>query len=377
MPYRIDLFAVFIFLGIVQGIFLSAFFFSKENRKIQANLFYGVILFSMTACIIEIFLLYTGYIIDCLHLVDFSEPFALLIGPCFYLMVLSLTQGTVERRNYLHLIFPLIYALLLIPFFLQPADVKYNCWIESYNIDLPFRGHVLDHDPRIFWLTDYHTELVLISLIVYAALGSVETVKIFRLRKESFLRPANPVLKKLSAGTIQLVLITALIIIIKILNPRDTGDHIFAAYIAISIYLTSFRVISQSGFFKSAVLTEPQKYKSSSVTRDQQQMLLQRLDGVMAKEKPFLKPDFSLPDLAQQLNVSVHALSQVINDGLQKSFFEMTAEYRVEEAKRLLKEQRNIKVEEIAEQVGYNSKSSFNTAFKKITGKTPSEFRAA
>ncbi|MDL5049165.1 helix-turn-helix domain-containing protein [Oscillatoria amoena NRMC-F 0135] len=49
--------------------------------------------------------------------------------------------------------------------------------------------------------------------------------------------------------------------------------------------------------------------------------------------------------------------------------------YRVEEAKRLLKEQMNIKVEEIAGQVGYNSKSSFNTAFKKITGITPSEFR--
>lgn len=57
------------------------------------------------------------------------------------------------------------------------------------------------------------------------------------------------------------------------------------------------------------------------------------------------------------------------------SFFEMTAEYRLEEAKRLLREKINIKVEEIAEEVGYNSKSSFNAAFKKITGKTPSEWR--
>jgi AraC-like DNA-binding protein len=55
----------------------------------------------------------------------------------------------------------------------------------------------------------------------------------------------------------------------------------------------------------------------------------------------------------------------------------MVAVYRVEEAKRLLKEQPHVKVEEIAEQVGYNSKSSFNTAFKKISGKTPSEYRSA
>ena len=96
----------------------------------------------------------------------------------------------------------------------------------------------------------------------------------------------------------------------------------------------------------------------------------------MKEEKSFLQPDFSLPDLAQKLNVSVHALSQAINEGLGKSFFEMVAVYRIEEAKRFLKEQPNIKIEEIAEQVGYNSKSSFNTAFKKITGKTPSEFRS-
>jgi AraC-like DNA-binding protein len=72
----------------------------------------------------------------------------------------------------------------------------------------------------------------------------------------------------------------------------------------------------------------------------------------------------------------VHVLSQAINDGLKKSFFEMTAEYRIDEAKRLLKEKPNFKVEEIAESVGYNSKSSFNTAFKKITGQTPSEWRS-
>ncbi len=95
----------------------------------------------------------------------------------------------------------------------------------------------------------------------------------------------------------------------------------------------------------------------------------------MNEQKLFLKPDFSLPLLADQLRVTVHQLSQVINDGLGKSFFEMTAEYRIEEAKRLLKEKPNIKVEEIAEEVGYNSKSSFNTAFKKLTGKTPSEWR--
>ena len=99
MPYRIDLFAVFIFLGIVQGIFLLLFFLSKENRKIKSNLFHGLMLLSIVAVLTEIFLMYTGYIVNCLFLVDFSEAFGLAIGPCFYLLVLSLTKGNISGKT--------------------------------------------------------------------------------------------------------------------------------------------------------------------------------------------------------------------------------------------------------------------------------------
>jgi AraC-like DNA-binding protein len=168
-----------------------------------------------------------------------------------------------------------------------------------------------------------------------------------------------------------------LIFIVKLFNEDDLGDHFFAAYISVAIYLMSFQVISQSGFFKQASLAEPpqQKYKSSSLSLDDQTEILKKLKSKMENDKSFLQPDFSLPELASQLKLSVHQLSQAINDGLGKTFFEMTAEYRIEEAKVLLKQKANIKVEEIAEEVGYNSKSSFNTAFKKLTGMTPSEWR--
>jgi YesN/AraC family two-component response regulator len=191
------------------------------------------------------------------------------------------------------------------------------------------------------------------------------------------LAPVHPVLKKLRAGVWQMTIATLIIFIVKYFNIDDTGDHLFAAYISFMIYLTSFRVVRDSGFFRQTTLVEPQKYKSSSLTSDTQKELLIKLDVIMARDKPFLQPGFSLPDLAKLLNTTVHIVSQAINEGLGRSFFEMVAAYRIEEAKRLLKEQPNIKVEEIAEQVGYNSKSSFNTAFKKISGKTPSEWRSA
>lgn len=376
MTYRIDLFAVFIFLGIVQAVFLCFFFFSKENRKVKTNVFHGLFLLSITLCVVEIFLMYTGYIVDCLYLVDFSEPFSFVIGPLFYLMVLSLIHGEVRKVNYWHFAFAFIYMLLVIPFFLLPEDVKYNAWIGSYHPELPFRDYQYNRNPRIFWVTDHHTSLTMIHLGIYALLCLWEVVKVFNAKKESFFKSQHPILKKIRGGTIQLATTTLLLLIIKIFYESDTGDHWFAAYVGVIIYLTSFRVVSQSGFFQSSSLAESGKYRSSQVSAEMNAAILEKLSNVMQTEKPFLQPGFSLPDLAQRLGTTVHTLSQVINESLSKSFFEMTAEYRVEEAKKLLKEKQNIKVEEIAEQVGYNSKSSFNTAFKKITGKTPSEFRS-
>jgi AraC-like DNA-binding protein len=378
MPYRIDLFAIFIFLGIVQAAFLSVFFLSKENRKIQANIFYGILFLSMAACNLEILLMYTGYIVNALHLVDFSEPISFLIGPSFYLMIRALSRGKVKKVEYLHYLFAVVYFLLVIPFFLLPEEVKYNAWVESYHMDVPFRDYDYSRgDPRIFWITDHHTSLTIASLIFYSVLSLIEVIKVFRQKKESIFSPKLQVLKNFKAGTVQIAIAIILTLIIKALHPNDTGDHIFAAYMAVAIYITSFRVMRSSGFFKPASLTEAERYKNSLISPEQQQQLLSKLDVLMTKDKPFLKPDFSLPELAEKLGTSVHVLSQAINAGLGKSFFEMMASYRVEEAKTLLVKQKNIKVEEIAEQVGYNSKSSFNTAFKKLTGLTPSEFRNA
>jgi len=72
---------------------------------------------------------------------------------------------------------------------------------------------------------------------------------------------------------------------------------------------------------------------------------------------------------------TIDLFAVLIFDGLGKNFFERVDGYLIEEAKRLLIDQPHIKVEEKVEQIGYHSKSSFNTAFKKITDSTPSVFR--
>ena len=119
------------------------------------------------------------------------------------------------------------------------------------------------------------------------------------------------------------------------------------------------------------------KYEKSSLSAKEKSAIHRKILKEMEEKRYFTGNLASLSDLAYTIRESSHHLSQVINEVMGKGFFEMLAWYRVEEAKRIIREDREAKltVEDIAEQVGYNSKSSFNTVFKKQTGQTPSEFR--
>lgn len=255
---------------------------------------------------------------------------------------------------------------------MQGNEVKYNAWIGAYHP----AGRSYIEVEEIFFAPPYHSEFFLAHITIYFLLGLVLIRQTFRARQQSFWGTQQETLRKMRSTLLQVLVVVVIVFVVKLLNVDDTGDHLFAAYMTVPIYLISIQVVGQSGFFRQRNLSERQKYRSSSLSVEDQNAILGRLSTLMKIEKPFLKPEFSLPDLAGRLKTSTHQLSQVINEGLGKSFFELTAEYRVEEAKQLLKDQPNIKVEEIAEQVGYHSKSSFNTAFKKLTGKTPSEWRS-
>jgi AraC-like DNA-binding protein len=320
--------------------------------------------------------MYSGYIQHVLFLVDFSEPMALLLGPFFYLFILALKFGRVPSKViFVHLLFPIIYTLALTPFLIAPAEVKYNAWMIAYHPGMPLLDWNLSYDPWMFGLTEWHTSLVLISFLIYLLLAGIEIVKSFREKRSNFWHPETYTLRIMRDGVLQIGTLALSIVLVKIFNKNDTGDHLSAAYGAILVYATSFLVIKHSNFFRQIPITEDRKYKGSSIEPDVAVQLTTLLKQIMNEQKPYLKMNFSLPLLAQLCKSNVHHVSQVINESFNKSFFEWVADYRIEEAKKLLKDQSHLKIEEIAEQVGYSAKSSFNTAFKRITGITPSEFR--
>ena len=119
--------------------------------------------------------------------------------------------------------------------------------------------------------------------------------------------------------------------------------------------------------------TKP-KYANKKIEASEATQLLHKIEHLMAYEKLYTDPNLSLSKLAKKLTISPHLLSQLLNDNLNKSFMQFINEYRIEEAKRMLKTNQNLKMEIIAENCGFNSNSTFYTVFKKFTNTTPAKY---
>ncbi|WP_222981747.1 helix-turn-helix domain-containing protein [Flagellimonas meishanensis] len=118
------------------------------------------------------------------------------------------------------------------------------------------------------------------------------------------------------------------------------------------------------------------KYKGSVYTIQDCETCSEILVSLMEKEKSYRQPDISLGQLAKESGFSPRLVSQAINECLEQSFFDFVNGYRIKDAKNQLKD-KDRRVSEIMYDVGFSSRSSFNVAFKKHAGTTPTQFRAA
>ncbi len=119
------------------------------------------------------------------------------------------------------------------------------------------------------------------------------------------------------------------------------------------------------------------KYSKSALDPAMRDRIRRKLDAAMTTEGLFRDSLLNLRSLSRAIRENTHSVSQVLNQDLQASFYEFVNRHRVDEASRLLLEHPEQTVLEIALAVGFNSKSTFNTAFRRITGTTPREFRSA
>lgn len=132
-----------------------------------------------------------------------------------------------------------------------------------------------------------------------------------------------------------------------------------------------------SGIDSKLKLAKSMIKQSGNEVKKFENQLVKKLKFYMKEEEPFLDASLSIHNLASQLDIPVRDLSVAINHDLNQNFFDFVNEYRINKAKELLEDssKKEMTILEILYEVGFNSKSSFNTAFKKTTGLTPSEYR--
>lgn len=149
-----------------------------------------------------------------------------------------------------------------------------------------------------------------------------------------------------------------------------------ALFFSLILYLNLFLFISRRK--TSNLLSDNQdqvRYANKKIDEAQATALTARLQKMILAEELYKNPDLKLNDLAKKINVSGHQLSQLLNDNLNKSFAAYINEYRINQACELMINDKGIKLEAIGYEVGFNSKSTFYTAFKKHKNTTPTLYK--
>ncbi|HNW27121.1 MAG TPA: helix-turn-helix transcriptional regulator [Spirochaetota bacterium] len=148
---------------------------------------------------------------------------------------------------------------------------------------------------------------------------------------------------------------------------------IINVWVHISLYI-GIRAYPQF-FFELKREIKKKRYEKSMLRGLDTDIIRDRLDELMAEEGLFRDSDISLAAVAERLTMTPHQLSQMLNERMNTGFWDFVNRYRIEEAKRLLRDNPDANIISVCFRVGFNSKSSFNSAFKKMTGMTPREFK--
>lgn len=246
--------------------------------------------------------------------------------------------------------------------------------------------------------TNVHPPLLFVFFLIITALSGpfyfVLTLKLFKkhniniFNNFSFAENINlEWLRKLVLvfGVVWTLLIIVTIIhhVFNLFSMVFCTDSLFLA-LSVFVMLIGYFGLKQKVIFENEfkeqpllIVEEKAKYSGSTLKEEESIKYAEQLSVFMLAEKPYLDPGLTLQQLASQINISSHYLSQIINEKFKLNFFEYINQFRVEEVKVRIIDPKfeNYSLLGIALDSGFNSKSAFNRIFKKFTRQTPSQYK--
>lgn len=362
--------------GFTQAALLALYFFRGYRRP--GNIYEGLLLTTLAGAIAFGYLYGTRTILEFPHLARFGFTFMALIGPLLYLAVRA--RDTVSNRLY-----PTDLWFWLIP-----------CGIFVYL--LPF--HLSSEQTKLQYLREdleqIHFDCV---VILYCALFNnvaAITASIKRMHRagerivQQTQTPAAPASDRAQpaprttgnfwfhAVPLGLILISGFV---SALDPNILNSGLFSGVTSLLILVRSYLLLYRQ---EHSADDDPADTLYPPAARYQKALLSPQfvedrgraIQAYLDEEEPHLEPDFQLADIARHLGLSAVQSSQIINRYFHKNFFQLTQSIRVAAAQELMRTRpAQTTVLDIALESGFNSKSAFNSAFKRVTGQTPTDWR--
>ncbi|WP_299107270.1 helix-turn-helix domain-containing protein [uncultured Tenacibaculum sp.] len=319
-------------LGLAQGLFLSFYVFTLKNGSRKKHFFLGLFLLGLTIRVGKSVLNYYVPLENWQNNIGISG--ILIASPALWLYGVTLFEKNKEVtfKMYLHFL-PFFLFLFLIPF-------------------VPREGHF-----ESFW----NYGIVVFHLLFYLIVSWNYLYK-----------NKSKVNENLFSWYRKILIGATLIWIHYVGNLLDFTYYYIRGPIFYSLLIYAF-----SYLFLHQHRLQIQKYSSSHLDKKDSQSLFQQIIRLFKSESIYLNDKVSLDIVAEKLQVKSRDISQAINENTEQNFYDFVNQYRVEKAKELLKDPvfKNEKIATIAYESGFGNVTSFNLAFKKRTGVTPSVYK--
>lgn len=368
------------YIGIFEALFLALLLFNKKERNISdyfLALYFIVFGISILFDFLERYNVENNYKYPFLILI--TPPLAILHGPILWFYIKSITT--------VHFKFKPIYLLHLLPFVFLTINLMFSIYLKPNAIKID----VVKYEIFKNWL-NYKIGVLLITTILFFYLGWSLTMII------QYSNKAPQLFSNIDEYQIQwikvlfisafvfysiFVTINFLDLVFRFISFRDF-QFISFAFGSLFVLFLGFYGHQQNNVFTSnytvskSTVNLISNYSDFDHIQDMKiKDFIERLLNFMNTEKPFLNPNLNVEQLANQLSVSPIYLSEILNNKMSINFLDFINSYRIDEFKRIitLPQNQNIKIAALANDVGFNSKATFNRVFKKKMHITPSAYK--
>jgi AraC-like DNA-binding protein len=354
---------------------------NPNNVNLKGNRWFGCFILTVFFTLIEDALKKIGLTIEneyILLLINFS---AFVMSPVFFMSVWFYVEPNkkIQLSDLKYFSFTIGLTLInLISIIIQ----KVNPEILSSNSSADSESEIIS----ILFLLLFSFQLIYFGIASYRKLQK---------HKKTIMQLASNI-EEIDLKWLEMIVkfILVLLVLWAIdINFENSANHFsfLNALLLVGVFAISFYSLKQKEVYSfistknieineiinDVQITENQIDKKKLVSDEKLEVNKNELTRIMDDEKPFLDSELTLMKLAAKLNSTPHQLSYIINTGFNENFYQFINRYRVEEAKKIILDPKmdHLSFVGIGFEVGFNSKSVFNTMFKKISGFTPSQYK--